>query len=356
MNTAWQAFLASQGAQFDEHHTLLTFGEPLLERTLIKHGPVITSLANQALIQVKGEDAKNFLQAQLSNDIEGVTNKTAQFAAWCDPKGQVLTVFLVFMYERDYYLSFDASLKDTILKRLQMFILRAKVELVDRTDELVQIGYGGDFGDLDLQRALDVKVKETWSASMVPAEGLRKIKVIKIPGPYHRYFLVGPESQMTQAWQKLLVNADKTNQLDWHLMDIAAGIPVMTQAVSGKFIAQMLNLDKLNAINFKKGCFPGQEIIARMHFRAKVPKRMLKLHIETDKLNIPAGETFEAFDESGKRIELENLFMRPDPIDGTLAQAVANLKTLRNAQGDLRLEDNTLITLQPLPYPVFDED
>lgn len=356
MNAAWKVFLEAQGAQFDALDTVISFGEPLLERTLVKHGPVITSLANQALIQVKGEDAKAFLQAQLTNNIEEVSNKTAQFSAWCDPKGNVLALFLVFMYERDYYLSFDASLKETILKRLQMFILRSKVELVDRTDELVQIGYGGDFGDLDLQRALDAKVKETWSAAMVPAEGMRKIKAIKIPGPYHRYHLIGPEEQMEQAWQKLLVNADKTNQLDWHLMDITAGIPVVTQAVSGKFIAQMLNLDKLWAINFKKGCFPGQEIIARMHFRAKVPKRMLKLHIEADDVQVPAGETFEAFDESGKRIEFENIFMRPDPIECTLAQAVGNLKTLSNAQGDLKLESGSKVILQPLPYPVFDED
>lgn len=355
MNSAWQDFLTQQGAQLNELGRVETFGEPELERTLVKHGPVMTSLASEALIRVSGEDAKSFLQAQLTNDIEAVSNKQAQLSAWCDPKGQVLALFYVFMYERNYYLLFDATLKEAILKRLQMFILRSKVELTDCSDALVTIGYGGEFADLDMQRALDLKLKETWGCTMVPAEGMRKIKAIKIPGPYHRYLMVGPGEQMMQAWEKLLVNADKTNQPDWHLMDIAAGIPVVGSAISGRFIAQMLNLDKLNAINFKKGCFPGQEIIARMHFRATVPKRMLKVHREGAFASAP-GETFNVFDESGKRIEFETVYFRPDPIEGTLGLAVANLKTLKNAQGQLKTEDGLSLTIEPLPYPILEAD
>ncbi len=355
MNAEWKAFLSQQGAQFDALEHVTTFGEPELERVLVKHGPVVTSLANQALIQVKGEDAKAFLQAQLTNDIDEVSNKQAQLSAWCDPKGHVLTTFIVFMYQRDYYLSFDASLKEAILKRLQMFILRSKVELIDRSDELIQVGFGGSFGDLDLQRAFDAKVKETWACGMLPKEGVRKIKAIKIPGPYHRYLLVGPEDEMETVWNTLLINGDKTNQYDWHLMDIAAGIPVVTAPVSGQFVAQMLNLDKLNAINFKKGCFPGQEIIARLHFRATVPKRMLKLHTPADIAPEP-GTTLEAHDEAGKRIEFEVLYSRPDPIEGVMIQAVGNLKTLANAQGQLTLASGDPIAIEPLPYPVLDDD
>ncbi len=354
MNADWQQFLEQQGAQFDEHGRVTTFGEPDLERVLVKHGPVVAPLTGMALVQVSGEDAKTFLQAQLTNDIEEVSNKAGQLSAWCDPKGQVLALFWIMMYERDYYLIFDASLKETILKRLQMFVLRSKVTLTDRSDDLALLGYGGDFGDLDLQRALDAKVKETWSAAMVPMEGLRKIKAMKIPGPYHRYLLLGPVDQMKGAWEKLLVNADRTNHYDWHLMDIVAGIPVVTDAVSGRFVAQMLNLDKLGAVNFKKGCFPGQEIIARLHFRATVPKRMFRLHSDAP-IEAAPGETFSAEDEKGKRIEFELLWQRPDPIEGQLVQAVANVKTLAQAQGDLNVNGQPL-RIEPLPYPVLDED
>lgn len=355
MNSTWQDFLTQQGAQLDALGRVETFGEPELERVLVKHGPVMTSLASEALIRVSGEDAKSFLQAQLTNDIEEVSNKQAQLSAWCDPKGQVLALFYVFMYERSYYLLFDATLKEAILKRLQMYVLRSQVELTDCSDELVTLGYGGDFGDLDVQRALDLKLKETWGCAMVPAEGMRKIKAIKIPGPYHRYLMVGPADQMMQAWDKLMVNADKTNQRDWHLMDIAAGIPIVNDAISARFIAQVLNLDKLNAINFKKGCFPGQEIIARMHFRATVPKRMLKAHIQGEFACEP-GQTFNVFDDSGKRIEFETVYFRPDPIEGTIGLAVANLKTLQNAQGDLKTDNDLTLTIEPLPYPVLEVD
>ncbi|MGM0542124.1 MAG: YgfZ/GcvT domain-containing protein, partial [Pseudomonadota bacterium] len=265
LDPQWLDFLAAQNAQFDETGKIVTFGQAELERFLIKNGPVLTSLTHQGLIKATGNDVVPFLQSQLSSDISTVSDSQAQLSAYCDPQGQVLALFLVFKYQGDFYLNFDDSLTESILKRLKMFVLRADVQLTDVSDSLIQIGFAGEFGDLDIQRRLSTKVKAVYETGYVDIDEMRDVCVVKVPGPYHRYTLFGPAEQMIKAWKSLRSNADLTNSYDWTLLNIAAGVPEVNADTSGKFIAQFLNLDKLDALNFKKGCFPGQEIIARMH-------------------------------------------------------------------------------------------
>ncbi|MDX1353266.1 MAG: folate-binding protein, partial [Thiomicrorhabdus sp.] len=170
LNPIWSDFLASQNAQFDNTGKISTFGHPELERFLIKNGPVVTSLTDQALIKVSGSDALTFLQAQLTSDINEVTDNKAQFSAYCDPQGQVLANFLVFKYNNDFYLNFDGSLRESILKRLTMFVLRSDVQLTEVSNELIHIGFAGEFGDLDIQRRLSTKVKEVFESGMAELE------------------------------------------------------------------------------------------------------------------------------------------------------------------------------------------
>ncbi|WP_040725402.1 folate-binding protein YgfZ [Thiomicrorhabdus sp. Kp2] len=355
LSPIWSDFLASQNAQFDETGKICSFGHPELERFLIKNGPVVTSLTDQALIKVTGSEAQTFLQAQLTSDINQVADNKAQFSAYCDPQGQVLANFLVFKYKGDYYLNFDASLRETILKRLTMFVLRSDVQLTEVSNELIQIGFAGEFGDLDIQRRLSTKVKEVFESGMAELEGIEDVLVIKVPGPYHKYALFGPAEQMIQAWKKIRDNSDVTNNYDWKLLNIAAGVPEVTAATSAQFIAQFFNLDKFDAINFKKGCFPGQEIIARVHYRGKVTKRMLRIHLNED-LSLQAGETLTLKDEADKSYKLTVVSANPDILNGTLCLAIATLKSLESAQGNLLTESGKEVAVEPLPYTITDED
>lgn len=355
MDATWLEFLSSQHAQFDENGKITTFGQAELERFLIKHGPVLTSLTHQALLKVSGSEAESFLQAQLSSDVKQVTENQAQLSSYCDPKGNVLAIFIVFKYQGNFYLSFDGSMADTIQKRLQMFILRSDVQLENVSNSLIHIGFAGEFADLDVQRRLDTKVKEVFEAEMSKDEAIQDVLIIKVPGPYHKYSLFGPAEQMKIVWENLRVNCDLTNNFDWQLLDIAAAVPNVTSENSGKFTAQFLNLDKFDSINFKKGCFPGQEIIARIHYRGKITKRMLRIRLE-EEMDLQVGETLKLVDPQGKPHKLEIINCRPAIFGGTLCNAIGTLKSLDSIEGDLTTENGKPATIEPLPYSITDEE
>jgi len=354
MNQAWQQFLQEQGATLEENGAVKSFGHPELERFLVKNGPILASLAHQGLLKVSGEDAFNFLQSQLTNDLSEVTDEKAQLSAWCDPQGQVLAIFVVIKQGDDFYLMLDGSIKETIQKRLQMFILRSKVTLTDLSDEWAQIGYAGEFADLEIQRLLQNKNKDLYEVTRCTLETEDDIILVKLPGPYHRYQLMGNIESLKSAWQKLRNQTDPINNHDWNLLDIAAGIPQVNSNNQGKYIAQFLNLDKLEAINFKKGCFPGQEIIARVHYRGKVTKRMFRLHL-SDATELNTLDPLKVQDESGKTFKFEVVVSNPDILQGSLCLAVSTIKPLLAAQGQLKLENGSMVNLEPLPYEVLDE-
>ena len=355
MDATWLAFLESQNAQFDETGKINTFGEAELERFLIKHGPVLTNLTHQALLKVSGSEAESFLQGQLSSDVKQVNENRAQLSSYCDPKGNVLAVFLVFKYQGNFYLSFDGSLAETIQKRLQMFVMRSDVQLENVSNSLIQLGFAGEFADLDVQRRLDTKVKEAFEAEMSKDDSMQDVLIIKVPGPYHKYALFGPVEQMQTVWNNLRVNCDLTNSYDWQLLDIAAAVPNVTAANSGQYTAQFLNLDKFDAINFKKGCFPGQEIIARIHYRGKITKRMLRIRLE-EEIHLQAGDTLKLLDPQAKTHKLEIINCRPAIFGGTLCNAIGTLKSLDSIEGDLTTENGQPAIIEPLPYSITDEE
>jgi len=351
----WLNFLTTQHAKFDSNNQIKTFGQAELERFLIKNGPVLTSLSHQGLIKVSGSDAMIFLQGQLSTNIERVNESMAQFSSYCDPKGQVLALFLIFKYNGSFYLNFNQTLKESVFKRLSMFIMRSDVQLSDVSNEFIHIGFAGEFADLDIQRRLNTKIKHEYETGIIDAEGMKDVCVIKVPGPYHKYDLFGPADQMEKVWTTLKSNAETTNTYDWNLLNIAAGIPDINTQTSAQFLAQFLNLDKINAIDFKKGCFPGQEMIARVHYRGKVTKRMFRIRCEAVQ-ELKPGKILFLIDSEGKSHKLTIILTNPGIHEGTLCLAVGTLKSLCSIEGALTTESGHPAFIEPLPYSVIDAE
>lgn len=363
MHTTWQTFLQDQGATLGEQGQVISWGQPELERVMVKHGPVRASLAHQGLIQVSGEDAFTFLQSQLTNDLNEVSDTHAQLSALCDPKGQLLAIFNVFKHHQAWYLQLDASLVEPILKRLNMYKLRSQVELTDVSDQWIQIGFAGEFADLALQRALDTKIKTLFEVQPLALDSTDQTTDsqapclgIKLPGPYHRYLLVAPPEQAIDIWRALEGSGEATNDQDWQLLDVVSGQPSVNQTTSGQWIAQFLNLDKLDAINFRKGCFPGQEVIARLHFRGKVAKRMVRVHLSHADPMPEIGETIKVFDQNNKSFKLTLVNLAPDIEAGLVCLAVTTLKPLETAQAPLVDAQGHTATIEPLPYEVLSQD
>lgn len=351
----WHDFLTEQHATLNDQGAITQLQFPELERTILTHGPALTSLAHDALLEVSGEEALSFLNGQLTNDISQVTEEQACYSAYCDPKGQVLAMMLVFKMAGQFYLSFDASLQELIQKRLQLFIMRAKVSIKDVRDQWIKLGYAGQFADLEIQRRLDVKLKTQLHSAQAKDENFTDLTLVKIPGPYHSYELFAPLDTAKQAWHALKRNGEVTNALDWRLLKILAGFPSITQETTGHFIAQFLNLDKLDQINFKKGCFPGQEIIARLHYRSQPSKRMFRLKLAT-RVDLSPGSELSLLDDNDKKHKFEIVSATADSFNGTQALAVATVKSLEAAIGQLNSPETGLVTLEPLPYSILNDE
>ncbi len=207
-------------------------------------------------LTVTGPDARSFLQKQLSSDLGEVTERRGQLSAWHDPKGRVLAVLRVLPSPQGFVLVMQAGLAAAIEQRLRMYVLRAKVT--------VQAG-PPVFGLAAEHRAqLPVDGLGPRDAPMT-ARCNDTLSVLRLPGRAG-WLLVGALDETTGP-------VDRAAAVDWALAELEAGIPEVYPETSGQFVAQMLNLDRLGAVSFTKGCYPGQEIVARAHHLGRVKRR-----------------------------------------------------------------------------------
>ncbi len=207
-------------------------------------------LSRYGLLSVTGADARAFLHAQLTNDIEHLPAERAALAGWCSAKGRLLATFLVVPAPDGFLLQLARDLAAPVARRLSMFVLRSKVRITDASDAWAQYGVW----DADLRQP-DV----AWSgnrATVKVGEG--------------RYLQLLPREEDLEK-----PNADEAQ---WALQEIRAGRPLITAATQDQFVPQMVNLEQIGGVDFKKGCYPGQEIVARAQYRGQVKRRMVRAH------------------------------------------------------------------------------
>ena len=206
-------------------------------------------LNRYGLLSVSGADARDFLHAQLTNDIQGLPPERAALAGWCSAKGRLLATFLVIPAAHGFLLQLARDLAPAVAKRLSMFVLRSKVKIADESDAWAQFGVW----DADA-RAAGVR----W-------EGAR----VTVPVGERRFLQLEPA-----AAAALACAADEEA---WYLEEIRAGRPLITAATQDQFVPQMVNLETVGGVDFRKGCYPGQEIVARAQYRGQVKRRMVRL-------------------------------------------------------------------------------
>jgi folate-binding protein YgfZ len=204
-------------------------------------------LSRYGVLSVTGEDARDFLHAQLTNDIQGLAADRAALAGWCSAQGRLLATFLVIRSPQGYLLQVARDLAPAVAKRLGMFVLRSKVKIADESAAWVQDGI--------------------WDADWQQPDVAWKDGIVTVRVGERRYIQMGPAI------------ADKPNatEEDWVLREIRAGRPFISSATQDKFVPQMVNLEKLGGVDFQKGCYPGQEIVARAQYRGQVKRRMVQM-------------------------------------------------------------------------------
>ena len=253
----------------------------------------VTPLSNFGVMAFSGADAISFLHRQLTNDLEHLSDKAARLAGYCTPQGRLLATFLMWKNADRILLQLPQDILNGLQKRLKMYVLRDKVNITE-ADELAQLGLGGHAA---------AEALTPWFAAL-PSQAYEKVEnehgsLIRVTDAFDapRYLWVMQNENLVTVWPalntKLTAFADKA----WKLAEIDAGIPHITTPTQEKFVAQMVNFELVGGVSFKKGCYPGQEIVARMQHRGKTPRRMLKANIELN-LDVVAGTEVFASDDS----------------------------------------------------------
>ena len=222
------------------------------------------------VVQVKGEDAASFLQGQLTQDVQILGDAGALLAAWCDPKGRVIAAPRLFRVEGGFGLALPADLAQPVMQRLLMYRLRAKVEIALAEDW--QSTAAASVPDLDKLATRSLLPEHTRGASRRAGA----LTAFELGTPARCVELYGPRPDIIA-----LELASPLGEQEWHGALIDAGIPTVTAASTGQYTPHMLNLDLLGAVSFTKGCYTGQEIVARTEHRGHTKRRLHHYRLES---------------------------------------------------------------------------
>lgn len=270
MNSIWQEFLGTAGAR-TENALVTDFGELVSELAAAHDATIVSPLTHLGLFECTGEDAKSFLHNQLTSDVNHLAPGSAQRAAWCTAKGRMQASFVLYRHGPDYRALLSSDLVLATQKRLLVFVLRSKVKISDLSDSHEFIGLSGPQSEAALQGAgLPVPAQ--------PMETAELAGVVVIRLGKSRFIIDAPSAAATDLWKKLAVNVRPVGTLAWLWLDIQAGIPQIVEATKEAFIPQMVNFDKIGGVSFHKGCYPGQEIVARTQYLGKVKRHLYRIH------------------------------------------------------------------------------
>jgi tRNA-modifying protein YgfZ len=349
MNQDWQNFLTAQGARIQDG-VVQDFGDAAAERAATRDGTVLCDLSQFGVIKASGEEAQHFLQNLLSSDVNAVTPALAQFSSFNTAKGRALATLLIWQSGADYLLQLPRELVAPIQKKLSMYVLRAKVRVGNANDEIVSLGLSGP----DAAALVKEVVGPFSEAVMGVTSGAHSdapqshVTVIRLGD--QRFQINVAAGHAADLWKKLSGGARPAGSPCWDWLNIRAGIPVILPETQEAFVPQMANLDLIGAVNFKKGCYPGQEIVARMQYLGKNKRRMYLAHTFSEHAPQPGDELFSAEMEGQACGTVVNA--RTAPGGGYDLLAVVQIASHDAYPVHLGALTGARLEFQPLPYPL----
>jgi len=232
---------------------------------------VFCELAQFGLIRFSGAEAQAFLHNQLSCDVAALTSGKSTYGSYCTPKGRVLATFLLWRAGEDFFMQLPSPLREPIQKLLSKYILRSKVKATDASSDWKLLGVAGTDAAALVQRAVgDVP------RGVHDVINTQDSMVIRLPGD--RYEIVAA-NKSPGIVESLSDGAEKADPDYWDWLDIRTGVAVILPATQEAFVPQMVNLDLIGGVSLTKGCYPGQEIVSRMHYRGTLKQRMYLANI-----------------------------------------------------------------------------
>jgi len=303
---------------------------------------VLCELSHLGLLEVSGEDAVTFLQGQVTNDVKLLTGNNAHYSAYCTPKGRMLALFLTFSHFDHLHLQFNRDLLEPIMKRLRMYVMRSKVQIKDVSDEINRFGLNGPQAASVLATLF----------SSVPTQDyelltLENGALLKLPATDNnqRFEIFANAENTPIIWNALKQHCQLVGKPCWDWLEIQVGIPDISQKTQEQFVPQMLNLDILKGISFKKGCYTGQEIVARTHYLGSVKRRTYLASIDSSSM---PSEGDKIHDDAQNEV-------------GQIVRVAPNLENGIDALIEMRIDaqqtgkifwNTTPVNIKPLPYPL----
>jgi tRNA-modifying protein YgfZ len=291
-------------------------------------------LIHWGLMRARGADATQFLQGQLTNDLLGMPEGSARLAGFCSAKGRLQASFIVWKLAPDeLLLACSASVLPATLKRLSMFVMRAQCKLSDASAELTLHGAvgaaaSGLVGD-----------RGEWCTRAV--EGGTLVRLPDVDGIARCMLALDPNATPPQP---------STLSLDaWRWLEVRSGLPLIEAATAEQFVPQMLNYELVGGVDFQKGCYPGQEIVARSQYRGTIKRRMF--FFTCDAPALAGQEVFHSAEAEQPAGMVVNAAPRPGDVGSAL---LVEVKLAALAGGSLHLGSpaGPGLHLGQLPYPV----
>ena len=348
MNAEWNAFLEQAGAMLTADR-VAHFGQQETELSGVLTDDVCCGLSHLGLIAVGGADAETFLQGQLTCDVRQITPDCSLPGAHCTPKGRVFASFRLFRRGDAYYLELPHELLKPALSRLRQYVLRARATLEDASDALARLGVAGPNAAMLVGKVLGAvpdAVNSVVVADIVYPGG---VTAIRLPGITPRFELHGAAWDLSAIWNALAPNIRPVGTEPWRLLDILAGMPTVYPETMEAFVPQMLNLQLLDGVSFHKGCYTGQEIVARTHYLGKLKRRMYLARVDSPTPPRPGDPLFSPqADASQNAGQLADAARHPD--SGYAVLAVALIQCAEHGVLQLGDANGPVLRLEPLPY------
>ncbi len=311
----------------------------------------ISPLPQWGLIFVEGDDSASFLQNQLTNSVLGmkaalpgqiaVSNESVRLVGYCNPKGRLMASAWITLCPvgddsaNRYALFISKDIAASFAKRLSMFVLRSKVSVKDVSDQWDILGFYGD-----AQQAADLAFSNQAVAMMLP-------EVLVNNYSYSRALIAQPISEDTHRISESALT-------QWEALEVLSAIPRIVQATQEQFVPQMINFESVGGVDFKKGCYPGQEIVARSQYRGSIKRRLQLAHLDS----AISGQTISPGTE---------LFLQDDPTQpaGMVVlsssdqarvyfQIECKLEAIERGEIHLGTSDGPVLKIDPVPYPLLE--
>jgi folate-binding protein YgfZ len=324
MNATWHQYLRGNSATAENAGAVISRNSDA-ELEAAKSGTIFADLSHFGLIRFGGENTQQFLNGQLSCDLSGLEPLHAQYGSYSTPQGRMLASFLLWREDAGFFMQLPRSLCDSIQKRISMYILRSKVKATDASDEHVLIGVAGANA-----RAILNPLFGEMPAAVLAVTTAQGASLLQLDA--NRYQIIASPERAPQLWDAISKDATRVGPGIWDWFDIRAGIPFITPATQEQLVPQMANLDLIGGVSFGKGCYPGQEIVARMHYLGRLKQRMYLANIAAGEAPQPGDKLFSA--DMGEQASGIIVSAAPSPDGGYDVLAAIRIESFKH--GDVR--------------------